>query len=370
MSLKIRLSRGGAKKRPFYRVVVADCAYAARRPLHREARHLRSAEGQGRGRPAGARRRKGQGLDRQGRAADRPRRAPSRRARRREARSAEQSGEGAAEEEGAGARRRGRRQGRAAEEAAPRPERAAEPPCAMAATRRSSLSGGFGARMASRARCGSTPSPQNPTAIAAYGPLQRRERQAALRHRRAAPGEGRSFHRQARRCRDARGGRDAQRSSISICRAQRCRTTEDDEFYHADLIGLARRSTLDGRGHRPRDRRAEFRRRRYSRNRTAGGGETLLLPFTKRLRAVDRSWRRRFVIVPPVEMRPKFRRENAGPYAVRRCDETDRFSTVQGRRAACPSGARPSSRSFRTCFRDRSALSLAGEALTARRLEP
>ena len=48
MSLKIRLSRGGAKKRPFYRIVVADARDAARRPLHREARHLRSAEGQGR----------------------------------------------------------------------------------------------------------------------------------------------------------------------------------------------------------------------------------------------------------------------------------------------------------------------------------
>ena len=45
MSLKIRLARGGAKKRPFYRVVVADSRSPARRPLHREARHLRSAEG-------------------------------------------------------------------------------------------------------------------------------------------------------------------------------------------------------------------------------------------------------------------------------------------------------------------------------------
>ena len=42
MSLKIRLSRGGAKKRPFYRVVVAD----ARMPrdgrfIERSARSIR-----------------------------------------------------------------------------------------------------------------------------------------------------------------------------------------------------------------------------------------------------------------------------------------------------------------------------------------
>ncbi len=73
MSLKIRLSRGGAKKRPFYRIVVADCAHAARRPLHRKDRHLRSLEGQGRRRPPRARSGEGQSLDRQGRAADRSR---------------------------------------------------------------------------------------------------------------------------------------------------------------------------------------------------------------------------------------------------------------------------------------------------------
>ena len=47
MSLKIRLSRGGAKKRPFYRIVVADLADAARRPVHREDRHLQPDGAQG-----------------------------------------------------------------------------------------------------------------------------------------------------------------------------------------------------------------------------------------------------------------------------------------------------------------------------------
>ena len=48
MSLKIRLARAGAKKRPFYRIVIADCALAARRPLHREGRHLQSDAAEGR----------------------------------------------------------------------------------------------------------------------------------------------------------------------------------------------------------------------------------------------------------------------------------------------------------------------------------
>ena len=43
MSLKIRLARAGAKKRPYYRIVVADFEEPARRPLYREDRHLRSA---------------------------------------------------------------------------------------------------------------------------------------------------------------------------------------------------------------------------------------------------------------------------------------------------------------------------------------
>ena len=47
MSLKIRLTRGGAKKRPYYRIVVADVALPARRPLHREGRHLRPDEAEG-----------------------------------------------------------------------------------------------------------------------------------------------------------------------------------------------------------------------------------------------------------------------------------------------------------------------------------
>ena len=51
MSLKIRLTRGGAKKRPYYRIVVADARSPARRPLHREGRHLRPDEAEGRCRP-------------------------------------------------------------------------------------------------------------------------------------------------------------------------------------------------------------------------------------------------------------------------------------------------------------------------------
>ena len=88
MSLKIRLSRGGAKKRPFYRIVVAD----ARMP--RDGRFVEKigtfdpVKAKDDANRAGARRREGQGLARQGRAADRSRAAPARRARHRQARSA------------------------------------------------------------------------------------------------------------------------------------------------------------------------------------------------------------------------------------------------------------------------------------------
>jgi small subunit ribosomal protein S16 len=43
----IRLSRGGSKKRPYYKIVVADARSAARRQLHREDRHLQPAARQG-----------------------------------------------------------------------------------------------------------------------------------------------------------------------------------------------------------------------------------------------------------------------------------------------------------------------------------
>ena len=67
MSLKISLSRGGAKKRPFYRIVVADSRSPRDGRFIETSRHFRSVEAEGRRRPPRARRREGQGLDRQGR---------------------------------------------------------------------------------------------------------------------------------------------------------------------------------------------------------------------------------------------------------------------------------------------------------------
>ncbi len=115
MSLKIRLSRAGAKKRPFYRIVVAD----ARMP-----RDGRFVEKIGTFDPLKAKdaadrlvldQEKAKRLARQGRPADRSRAASPRQPRDREARGPQQPGEGQAEEEGAGAprrRRSRRRQGR------------------------------------------------------------------------------------------------------------------------------------------------------------------------------------------------------------------------------------------------------------------
>ncbi len=67
MALRIRLARGGTKKRPHYNIVIADRAHAARRPLHREDRLLQSAAAVGSCRPPQAGPRSRQGLDRQGR---------------------------------------------------------------------------------------------------------------------------------------------------------------------------------------------------------------------------------------------------------------------------------------------------------------
>ena len=112
MSLKIRLARGGAKKRAYYRIVIADSRSPARRALHRARRRLRSVEEEGRSRPRHPRHREGQGLARQGRAADRPRAALPRRRRPDEARGPQQPAEGRARQEGAGALRRPRQGGR------------------------------------------------------------------------------------------------------------------------------------------------------------------------------------------------------------------------------------------------------------------
>ena len=121
MSLKIRLTRAGAKKRPYYRIVVADCRSPARRPLHREGRVVRSDEAEGRSGPRHPRDREGAGLARQGRAADRPGAALSRRRRPHEAHAPQQPAEGGARQEGEGARRRPRRPLRARRRKVARP---------------------------------------------------------------------------------------------------------------------------------------------------------------------------------------------------------------------------------------------------------
>jgi small subunit ribosomal protein S16 len=72
MALAIRLARGGAKKRPYYRIVVPTAA-TPRRPLHREGRHLQSAAGEGLARARQARRRAHLALAERRRPAVRPR---------------------------------------------------------------------------------------------------------------------------------------------------------------------------------------------------------------------------------------------------------------------------------------------------------
>ena len=112
MAVAIRLARGGAKKRPYYRIVVADSRNAARRPLHREGRHLQSAAGEGFARAREARRRAHLALAVGRRPAVGPRAALPRCRRHQERAGAQQPEEGRAGREGQGARRGAREEGR------------------------------------------------------------------------------------------------------------------------------------------------------------------------------------------------------------------------------------------------------------------
>ena len=171
MSLKIRLSRGGAKKRPFYRIVVADSRMprdgrfietlgtfdplkakdaADRLVLDAEKAKAWIAKG-------------AQPTDRVARLLDG--------ARRRHARSAEQPGEGAS---------RRRRRKSAPLPPPPRPKRPLLPPLAAAKSamtvppaerRTSSLSAAFGAAHGVRGELRLQSFTQDPQPIATYGPL-------------------------------------------------------------------------------------------------------------------------------------------------------------------------------------------------------
>ena len=102
MSLKIRLSRGGTKKRPHFHIVIAESRSPRDGRFVEQHRLLQSAAAQGSRRSHQARPREGESLARQGRDRVGPRAPLPRRCRRAEARHAQQSREGEAEEEGAG----------------------------------------------------------------------------------------------------------------------------------------------------------------------------------------------------------------------------------------------------------------------------
>ncbi len=106
MTVKIRLARGGAKKRPFYSIVIAD----ERSPrdgrfIEKIARSIRCAPKDDATRLK-VDSEKAQAWIGKGASADRSCRTPARERRRWQARSPQQPEEGAAEEEGAGTRRR------------------------------------------------------------------------------------------------------------------------------------------------------------------------------------------------------------------------------------------------------------------------
>ena len=104
MSVKIRLSRGGAKKRPYYYIVVANTTSPRDGRYIEQIGTFNPMLQEGRRRPRQARPRALQALARRRRPADRPRRAPARCRRPDEAHGVEQPREGEAEEEAPGAR--------------------------------------------------------------------------------------------------------------------------------------------------------------------------------------------------------------------------------------------------------------------------
>lgn len=77
MSVKMRLSRGGTKKRPYYYVVIANSTESARRPVHRAGWYIQSYAGKRPRRAHEAECRPDQALAWRGRTADRSRDAPS-----------------------------------------------------------------------------------------------------------------------------------------------------------------------------------------------------------------------------------------------------------------------------------------------------
>ena len=80
-----------------------------------------------------------------------------------------------------------------------------------------------------------------PDALGAYGPLHDRRRPRACRSPRLRAGKpGEAVVRFDGRRRPQRGG-GARRARNSSCRARRCPRPRQDEFYHADLIGLRSR---------------------------------------------------------------------------------------------------------------------------------
>ena len=73
MSLKIRLARAGTKKRPVYHIVIADSRAPRDGRYIERLGYFNPLHGEGQQGPAQARPRQGEGLDGEGRAADRPR---------------------------------------------------------------------------------------------------------------------------------------------------------------------------------------------------------------------------------------------------------------------------------------------------------
>ena len=256
MSLKIRLARGGAKKRPYYSIVVAD----SRSP--RDGRFIeklgtynpmldrvacRSGDPEGRADPALARGRRA--ADRSGRALPRRRRAD------REAGGPRDPDQVAAEGAGAGAREGRRRGGRR-----PRPAEIAAAPESRAVARRSACP-----MQANRIRAASSRRRRSATKRVCVGVVTGAARRAAARcGSRALPrcprtsrATARSRTKPARRRFELRligaakgvliarlpGIEDRdQAEALRGLRLYLPRSalpqTEAEEYYHADLIGL------------------------------------------------------------------------------------------------------------------------------------
>ena len=337
MSLKIRLSRAGAKKRPYYHIVVAEARRAARRQVHRNDRHVQS--------DAAARRREARAAR-----CGEGRQTGSRRARSRPtACCASSTRPGSLKrdarnnpEKASPSKKRQEREKAAADAAAKAAEAARRRAAADSRSRRDELgkdlilvghiTGAHGIKGEVKLKSFTEDPRRSPPMGRCRSRRWRPVEIVTTQARRGGP------HRHPRR-RYGQQPREALHGRSSTWREAGFPSPAPGTVYQADLIGLEVKPAPARRSARWRSR--QLRRRRSPRDRGRRRGETLLVPFADDLAEPRWTW-------PRGGSRSSFRK-----------GYLDRGVT------AVPASKPPCSRLFPDMFPGPLALSLAGKALAA-----